>query len=220
MSELIKRFNLQLFAEPGDGGGAGDPPAGAGDPPADASADPVTLTPAELEAKLNEARQTASRAALTQHYKSLGMSQKEAEKLIKGHLAKPPAGDPPPAAPSEVEQERDGLLSQIQRMREDAALLVAATAAGFIDPADALPLVNRDSLAIDDNGAVTGAQEAMAALVKAKPHLVKQKAPPYGGAANPGGAAPGKENLGVQLAKGQAEQLKKSREALRDYTKR
>ncbi len=60
---------------------------------------------------------------------------------------------------------RDGMLR--------SAVTLAATQAQFYDPEDAYRLADLTSLTANDDGTVTGVEEALKALVKAKPHLVK-----------------------------------------------
>lgn len=80
------------------------------------------------------------------------------------------------------------MLQKAHYMLQNAALTLAATLAGFADPTDALVLADRVVLTVDDDGVVTGAQEAIDALAKAKPHLLKvRSSPPAGGAAGTGG---------------------------------
>ena len=60
---------------------------------------------------------------------------------------------------------RDGMLR--------SAVTLAATQAQFYDPEDAYRLADLTSLTVNDDGTVTGVEDALKALVKAKPHLVK-----------------------------------------------
>ena len=52
-----------------------------------------------------------------------------------------------------------------------AAVIDAARVAGAVDPADVLALLAADAVTIDKDGNVTGATEAVTALLAAKPHL-------------------------------------------------
>ncbi len=60
---------------------------------------------------------------------------------------------------------RDGMLR--------SAVTVEASKLQFYDPEDAYHLADLSALTVSDDGAVTGVEEALKALVKAKPHLVK-----------------------------------------------
>lgn len=70
-----------------------------------------------------------------------------------------------------------------------AAVLTSATEAGFLNPADAYSLLDPNSVQVDDDGNVTGAADAVAALAKAKPYLLRAKTAPNINAA-PAGATP------------------------------
>lgn len=59
-----------------------------------------------------------------------------------------------------------------------AAVLAEAAKLAFVDPSDAWRMLDRDGLAVGDDGEVTGAAEALKALVKAKPYLVKAATAP------------------------------------------
>lgn len=52
-----------------------------------------------------------------------------------------------------------------------SAIEKEALKAGAIDPADVLAYTNRDALTIDENGAVTGVEDAVKALKENKPYL-------------------------------------------------
>lgn len=56
-----------------------------------------------------------------------------------------------------------------------ASVLAEASKLEFLDPSDAWRMVDRDGLSIGDDGEVTGAVDALKALVKAKPYLIRQK---------------------------------------------
>jgi hypothetical protein len=57
------------------------------------------------------------------------------------------------------------------------AVLLEATRLNIADPADAYQLADLSKAAIDDNDTITGVAEAVAALVAAKPYLVRTGAP-------------------------------------------
>jgi hypothetical protein len=72
-----------------------------------------------------------------------------------------------------------------------AAVMAAATKAGAIDPDAVLQLLPADALTIDGD-TVTGADEAVKALLAAKPYLAGKPAKPAGGSGDQGarGTAP------------------------------
>ena len=66
-----------------------------------------------------------------------------------------------------------------ERMRTAAirnAVVLAATRANFHDAEDAFRLADLEGVQIGDDGKVSGVEEALKALAKAKPHLVRQAA--------------------------------------------
>lgn len=73
-----------------------------------------------------------------------------------------------------AEAEKAALLSQLTEERVRNAVLAAAAKATFADPQDAYAMIDRDSLVIDDNGKITGVEEAIKALAKAKPYLLAE----------------------------------------------
>lgn len=62
-----------------------------------------------------------------------------------------------------------------------AAVVGAAAQANAADPNDVFTLLDKSALSIDDDDTVTGAQEAVEALLKAKPHLLKRTAGGFDG---------------------------------------
>jgi PAS domain-containing protein len=72
--------------------------------------------------------------------------------------------------------EREQLAASLKAERIRHAILVAASKE-FQDPEDAVLLIDRSGIQISDDGVVTGVDEALKALLKKKPHLVKQAAP-------------------------------------------
>jgi len=69
--------------------------------------------------------------------------------------------------------------SQVEQMREaqrratvQASIRQAAQAAGFADPADAVQFIAEDALQVDEDGAVTNAQQLIDALAQSKPYLL------------------------------------------------
>lgn len=209
LERMLRRYSDGGATQPTNTGGEGDPPPGAeddpgnDDPPPDNDGEPetLTMTQQELDAKIEEAVKKAARDA----------------KRAARQAAKPkPTDKAPPDDPSAASAANDETMAKARRMCENAALQAAAARLHLADPADAVALADRSLLDVDDDGNVEGADDAVEALVKAKPHLVKPEGPPRGGAANGGGKPPAKENPGAKFAKRQLEQQKKAREALND----
>lgn len=63
--------------------------------------------------------------------------------------------------------------AQVAEGRLRSAVLTAAAKQGFVDPEDAFRMLERDELALGENGSVDGIEEALGALRKAKPYLVR-----------------------------------------------
>lgn len=72
------------------------------------------------------------------------------------------------------------------------AVEIEASKAGFADPSDAIALADLGAIVYDDDtGNVTGADAAVKALAKVKPHLLKQQTPPPNTNGRDGGKSQG-----------------------------
>lgn len=69
-----------------------------------------------------------------------------------------------------AEDEAAQLRKDLQEERVKNAILAAAK--DFVDPQDAYAMIDRDLIETDKDGKVTGVEDAIKALVKAKPYLV------------------------------------------------
>jgi len=226
IEKLLQRINLQLFAE-GDGQGAGDgngqgaggQGAGQGQPfavfndEASFSARMKSESKAQMEAAAKElgfesveAMQTAAKA------------KKEADDKSKTELEREKA------AREKAEADGKTALDKANQRLINAEIKLAAQAAGFVDPADAVALVARTGVAIDENEAITGVKEAVEALAKAKPHLVGTGKP----TGTPGSSGNGNRQTGdgekdtefaTNLAKKRAEQDKSTADHQKHYFK-
>ncbi len=111
-----------------------------------------------------------------------------------------------------AEQANQQLKTDSDTRLVSSELKVLAVQAGFVDPADAVALVDRSEVVVDEKGMVTGAKEAIEALAKAKPHLVGQPNRQVGSPGSPGGD--GLENLSEEeQGKKIAEDRQKAKEA-------
>lgn len=84
---------------------------------------------------------------------------------------------------------RQEVLGEVNQRLVAAEIRAAAAKAAAIDPDDIVKLVDTAQVAVDDQGDIVGVDEAVAELLEAKPHLVKQpdprfKVPADGGATN------------------------------------
>ena len=84
------------------------------------------------------------------------------------------------------ETERDAVQSKYTSSIQDNRIITEASKVGVVDIEAVLKLVDRANIAIDDNGNVTGAVEAVQALLTAKPFLKGKAATTIGSATNPG----------------------------------
>jgi len=76
-------------------------------------------------------------------------------------------------AATDAQAERDAMIAQIEKATIKHEVEMTAARLDFIDPSDAYALANLSDVAVED-GNVTGVDEALKKLKKAKPHLVKQ----------------------------------------------
>ncbi|HBX22664.1 MAG TPA: scaffolding protein [Desulfotomaculum sp.] len=124
-----------------------------------------------------------------------------------------------------AEQEKKDALTAANTRLVNAEIKVFAVQAGFVDPADAVALVDKASVQVDDQGNVTGAKEAVETLAKAKPHLVGTGKPggSPGSLGNGGQQGGGTGNqagdFGKQLAEKRAAEAKKRSEGAHNYFK-
>lgn len=104
-----------------------------------------------------------------------------------------PDPDPEGTPDSAIQKTLDTLKARERDLLLDNAVLADAAKgtearARFIDPSDAVRLIDRSTLTIKDDGTIDGVSAALDALATAKPHLLEQqsKRSPKLGATNPG----------------------------------
>lgn len=134
---------------------------GANDTSSNASNNDAPVTREEFE-KLQERMKAADRAKAKAE-----AALKERERKEMGELER---------AQAEVKDltvERDTLRTQLQQTRIENAFL-SNNKYSWVDPSDALRLMDMDGVEINDDGKVTGLAEAIEKLAKAKPHLLKK----------------------------------------------
>lgn len=76
-----------------------------------------------------------------------------------------------------LEKERDEALTKMQQTTVNMKIQQIANSLGAVDAEDILKLVDRTQISINDDGEVTGVDEAVKALVESKPHLFGEKQP-------------------------------------------
>ena len=86
------------------------------------------------------------------------------------------------------EQERDEAISKVSSLQINTKLLSEAVKQGAIDTEAVLALIDRAKVTIDKDGNVQGAEEAVKAILEAKPFLKGKggQANPIGSGSNPG----------------------------------
>jgi hypothetical protein len=88
---------------------------------------------------------------------------------------------------TKVSQERDAIKSKFSQSIQDNRIITEASKVGVVDIEAVLKLVDRSSIVVDDNGNITGATEAVQALLASKPFLKGKPATvTIGSATNPG----------------------------------
>ena len=165
-SSGLSQFHPLLDGESGSGGG-GNPGnstfTGGG----------RTLTQAELDAMFGGVRSQAKETAIRELLSTLGA--KDIDEL-KTFISKGKEAD---SKISEAEKAREEAITKANERLIRSAVLAEAATVGFIDPADAFLFADKAKLAVKDDGTIEGVKEAIEAVAKAKPHLVK--AEPVGG---------------------------------------
>ena len=189
---LTNFYKRGLFFD-GDGAGAGASGSGNGDGSggnaggsgANDNGQTVTFKQSELDAKFAERAKRAAEGATAELLKALGVKDAEeaksflakAKELETANLselekAKKAAAD----ATAEAERQRtaaEKAVADAQTIRIRAAVETLAAQMGFHKPEDAYQLANVAEIKIGDDGKVVGVSEALDALKKERPYLLK-----------------------------------------------
>lgn len=105
------------------------------------------------------------------------LKKEEAEQLKKGEYEK---------VIKTKDEKIAELEGQVSSTRLNGAIERAATKAGIIDPEAALAMIDKSLIKADDNGTLTGIDEALKKLAEEKPYLVgKGVTKPIGSKSNP-----------------------------------
>lgn len=198
------RFDLQLFAADAGGAGGGDSNAGSdggqkgdGDLNAGDGGKKIEFTPEQqayvdalIAQRLSRAERSAARKALEARAKELGFDSVDAmEAALKAAKeaedAKKSEAERLRAAKEAAEQQAKVAAEQAKQALIKAALMTAAAQAGFADPADAIRLADTSEIEVADDGTVIGAKEAIDALAKEKPYLLRGAGGAGAGGGNP-----------------------------------
>ncbi|WP_370222003.1 scaffolding protein [Cytobacillus sp.] len=201
---LLSVGSLQTFAgDPGGGaGGSGTDPGGAaggGTDPGGEEAFATFKTQEDLNKRLSRAEKKGQKELAT----SLGFESVEAmQDALK--QKEPPATktgqgkekDPDPVnvdavVEAKLKEERDKTFKRLV----NAEVKVLANELGFADWEDALALADLSEVKEDEKGNITGVKEALEALSKKKPHLLKATKQGQFGASIPNNQQRQKESL-------------------------
>ena len=144
-----------------------------------ATVEELQATVARLEAALKERnKEEAARRKKLEALEAAENERAQAALTETEKLAKAKADAEARAAAAEKRAIEIALTAEI---RAQAALM------GFVDPADAMALVDRSKVEMTDGG-VTGVVDALKALASAKPYMLKRNVPTIG-TTNPGDGA-------------------------------
>ncbi len=202
------RFDLRRFDDDPPKPPSGDPPKPDPDPKPDPKGDDKPPDKAFTEADVN--RIVADRLKRQKdQYGDVDDLRKKAAEFDKLQDASKSDLEKAQAAAVKAEEAREKAITTANERLVRAEAIAAAAAAGFNDPTDAVALMDRSEVAVDEDGNVAGVTEAVTALAAAKPHLVGSRKPHPGGGdggARPPGGAPDfrtadKDTLAAELAK-------------------
>lgn len=191
-----------------------DPPAPAPTPPAPTPPAPVvdpdrTFSQAELD-KIVQERLARAKAEPPADYADL---QAKAAKLAEIEAANQSELEKANARADAAEQKAAEASDRASKSARRSAIVSAATAAGAVDADAVFALLGNDAVTVGDDGQVTGAVEAVTALLESKPYLVGKK--PTGGVdGGPRGSGGGVQQLSRDdLAGMKPEQIEAARQA-------
>ncbi|MFN3077967.1 MAG: hypothetical protein ABT940_14060, partial [Alphaproteobacteria bacterium] len=193
--EMINWWLRRLLdPKPSDSAGnpQGDPAADGGQKPDQKppTPDPKTGEPAD-DPKTKEAREEAikerhKRQGLEKTIAELKAEQESLKKNLGKALGLVKDDDDPVKAAASATEKAVKLEERLRQTIVESALIGELAKKGAIDPVRAAKLVAMDSLKVDlDKGTVEGAADAVAALLKDAPYLMKVSLPPPGGGAPP-----------------------------------
>jgi len=79
---------------------------------------------------------------------------------------------------AEAQRDKERALADAASLRIRASIVAAAAMKGFMDPEDAFHLADLSNVTLKDDGKVDGIEEALTALAKAKPYMLRQPGKP------------------------------------------
>ncbi|MFZ3171959.1 MAG: hypothetical protein WA118_08270 [Carboxydocellales bacterium] len=213
----------------GAGAGTGGTGGGTGGAGSGGTSDAVTFeNQGALQARLDRHAESTLAAQAkdlgfesVEAMKAAAKKAKEADDKAKSDLEK--ANEGKTAAETKAQTER----SRADKIAADAEVKILSQALKdnkkFIDANDAVAMIDRTNIKVDDQGNVTGVAEALETLAKAKPHLLGLQARSGGmpGSAGNGGrqdgGTGGQGGIGESLAKKNSEAAKNTSGAQKNY---
>lgn len=216
---IARRFpmNLQLFAADGGGSAGGESGTGEGTGADGGSGSgsgngEKTFTQAELDQHVQSRVSRAEKAAQKALAKQLGFDSVEAMQAA----LKPKDKDNDKKEgldPADVDRLVDERIKEREKEQNDktfkrllnAEVKVLANELGFADWEDARALADLSAVKENDNGELEGVKEALEALAKKKPHLLKAKQ--------------GSGRIGADIGGGTPENKKKRHEEIANLAK-
>ncbi|MDF1510590.1 scaffolding protein [Robertmurraya sp. DFI.2.37] len=165
------RFDLQFFADGGDGGDGG------GDDGGDGKGDDKTFTQEDVNKMIKDRLPRAEKKAQEALAKQLGYESVEAMTAAlnkdkdKDKDKKTDPVDVDALLEAKLKEEREKTFTRLR----NSEVKVQAKELDFADWEDALALADLSEVKEDDKGNIIGVKEALEELAKKKPHLLKQQ---------------------------------------------
>ncbi len=169
LGALLSLLGLPLLLAPlllldeGGGGAFDDGIEGGGD-----GAPPKTFTQAELD-RIVQDRVARVKSAAPADYDDL---KAKATRLDEIEAANKSELERAQEAQRQADERATRAEAERSQTRIETAVMLAAIKAGAADPDDVVKLLAKDAVTIGNDGQVTGVEDAVKALLEAKPHLV------------------------------------------------
>ncbi|WP_431785735.1 scaffolding protein [Paenibacillus lactis] len=183
------KLNLQLFAADGGASGGASGEGSGGDGTGGSGGDggagngEKTFTQAELDQLVQQRLSRAEKAAQKTLAKQLGFDSVEAMQAALKPKDKEQEKESGKLDPEEIDRLVDEKIKAREKEQNDktfkrllnAEVKVLANELGFADWEDAAALADLSAVKENDKGELEGVKEALEALAKKKPHLLKSK---------------------------------------------
>lgn len=124
---------------------------------------------AALITALDARQQRAENSVIRSFAEQNNMSVDEVSNLLEAHKAQQKN-----IIPDDVQAQIDKRIQTADNRLITAEIKTIGTQMNLVDIDAAFMLMDKSNVKVDENGIVTGVQEALSALIEAKPYLVKQ----------------------------------------------